>query len=72
MRKEMDQMSTWLNDIRRKNPALANAYAIAGIQPVWALRAMVKALSMHAWLNTPEDNARLSAARFIIRNVKKG
>ena len=32
------------------------------------LRPMVKALQMHEWLNTEEDNVRLAAARHVLRN----
>jgi hypothetical protein len=43
------------------------AWAIIGNQPKWAIRNMVKALSMHTWLNTREDNIRLQAARIALR-----
>ena len=43
------------------------AWAIIGNQPKWAIRNMVKALSVHAWLNTREDNIRLQAARIALR-----
>lgn len=34
----------------------------------WALSNMVRALSFHSWSNTEEENARLIAARFALRN----
>jgi hypothetical protein len=36
-------------------------------QPTWALRNMVKALSMHSWLNTDEQNERLVKARLLLK-----
>ena len=32
-------------------------------KPTWELKNMVKALSMHPWLNTPEETKRLKAAK---------
>lgn len=43
------------------------ARRIAGNQPEWALRNMVKALKIHPWLNTAEDKLRLQAAKVILR-----
>lgn len=31
-------------------------------RPTWELRAMIKALSLHPWLNTPEETQRLADA----------
>ena len=31
------------------------------------LEPMVKALQLHSWLNTPQDEERLAAARFVLR-----
>jgi len=50
---------------------LAEAEKIVGRQPTWALRNMVKALSLHPWLNTETDKQRLKAARIVIRNTRK-
>ena len=61
----------FLDDLRATNPALAEAYALVGNQPLWALRAMVRALGFHAWSNTAEDCARLAAAKYILRNARK-
>lgn len=32
-------------------------------RPTWELKNMVKALSMHPWLNTPEETQRLDNAK---------
>ena len=39
------------------------AREILGNQPKWALRNMARALRMHDWRNTPEDEKRLAALR---------
>ena len=64
-------MSTWLSDLRKKDPKLADAYRVVGNQPVWALRNMVRALSRLTLLNTVEDRQRLKAAKYIIRHYGK-
>lgn len=46
---------------------IEQAKRIAGNQPTWALKNMVKALSLHQWLNDAEDTRRLAAAKFILR-----
>lgn len=43
------------------------ALKIVGKQPRWALRAMVKALKIHPWLNTEEENERLSAGIMVLK-----
>ena len=45
------------------------AMALIGNQSTPALRNMVKALSLpvSAWLNTPEDIERLTAAKYLLR-----
>lgn len=54
------------------NPmTLAEAEKIVGRQPTWALTNMVKALSMHPWLNTEAEDERLYAARMVLRNRRK-
>ena len=40
-------------------------------QPTWALRNMVKALSMHSWLNTDEQNERLVKAKLLLKQRRK-
>ncbi len=47
---------------------IEEARQICGKQPYWALRKMVKALKMHRWLNTDEENKRLHAAQLLLRN----
>jgi hypothetical protein len=43
---------------------------LIGDQPTWALKNMVKALNMLPWLNTPEDELRLKAAKLILKERK--
>ena len=43
------------------------AKQIVGNQPRQALKNMVKALSLHTWLNTPKDDERLKAAKIVLR-----
>ena len=40
-------------------------------QPTYALKNMVKALSMHSWLNTDEQNERLVKARLLLKQRRK-
>jgi hypothetical protein len=62
-------MSTWLKDLKKKNPQLAADYAIVGNQDFISLRNMVKALSLpiSQFINTPEDYKRLEAAKRILK-----
>jgi hypothetical protein len=61
-------MSTWLDDLKKKNPGLAADYALVGNQSGTALRNMVKALSMFGGtMNTAEESARLAAAKRILK-----
>lgn len=43
------------------------AKKIVGNQPLWAIRNMVKALSLHRWLNTPTEEKRLEAAKIVLK-----
>jgi hypothetical protein len=43
---------------------------LVGNRPTWELKNMVKALNMLPWLNTPEDELRLQAAKLIIKERK--
>lgn len=63
-------MSIWLDDLKRDNPAKAADIAIAGGSNSVPLRNMIKALELpiSQFLNTPEDEARLAAAKRIVRN----
>lgn len=63
-------MGTWVDDLKAKNPALAADYAIAGFQSIANLKRMVRALSVLNYLNTKADEARLAAAKRIIRAAK--
>ena len=60
-------MSTWLDDLKKNNPALAADYVLVGNQSKDNLKKMVKALKMHSWLNTQDDNNRLAAAQRILK-----
>jgi len=51
-----------------KQVTLDEAKSIVGNQPTWALKNMVKALSMMTWRNTGEDEKRLEAAKVIIKS----
>ena len=44
---------------------LKEAQKIIGNQPNWAIRNMVRALSLHPWLNTSQDELRLKAAKLL-------
>lgn len=46
---------------------IEQAKRVVGNQPLWALRNMIKALKMHSWLNTHEDNERLKAAQVVLK-----
>jgi len=48
----------------------AEAKKIIGNQPRWAIKNMVKALNIHPWLNTPEENERLAAGKIMLRGRK--
>jgi len=50
------------------NLSTADAKKIVGNQPRYALRNMVKALSMSPWLNTAADTQRLEAAKILLAN----
>ena len=50
---------------------LEEAKKIVGNQPKWAVKNMVKALTMCRWLNTPEEERRLQAGKIIL-NKKNG
>ena len=49
---------------------LAEAKKIVGNQPRWAIKNMVKALSMHSWHNTLEENERLAAGKLVLKGNK--
>ena len=51
--------------------SIDQARAIVGNRAKWELQAMRKALSMHPWLNTAEENQRLQAVRVILSSKGK-
>lgn len=46
---------------------LDQARQILGNRPRWEIDAMRRALSIHQWLNTPEENRRLEACKIYLR-----
>ncbi len=66
-------MSTYLDDIKKNttDAELLAAYDLIGYnRGKQELKAMVKALSLHPFLNTAEEVARLDAAKYIIKKGK--
>ena len=47
---------------------IKRAWKIIGNQPTWAIKNMIKALSMLPALNTPQDFERLTAAKIALKN----
>jgi len=37
-------------------------------RPTWELKQIVRALSLHPWLNTQEENARLERAKKLLKS----
>lgn len=64
-------MSTWIDDLRKTNKPLAEAYAITGNQDRQSLRNMVKALEIGGFFNTEDDEKRLKAAKFILKQGRR-
>ena len=50
---------------------IEEAKKIVGNRPNWELINMVKALSMHNWLNTPEETKRLEAGKLLLKKGVK-
>lgn len=46
------------------------AKSIVGRRARWELIAIKRALSIHAWLNTAEENERLAAVKILLRVTK--
>jgi len=68
-RKKGTTVKTWLDDI--KDPKVRKAYEIVGSQDSTSLSNMIRALSMFGgYLNSPEDNERLAAAK-VVRAYRK-
>lgn len=59
-------MSTWLDDLKKQNPALAADYRLTGNQSIDTLRKMIRALESLPAYNTPQENDRLAAAKRIV------
>lgn len=57
-------MTTWLDDLKRRDPVLARAYVLGG-SPGVAQRNMIRALTLTSRLNTPRDDLRLAAAQLV-------
>jgi hypothetical protein len=58
-------MSVVLGDVMSMNES-----ARLDRRPTWELIAMVKALSLHCWLNTHEENERLRVAKLVLKKRK--
>jgi hypothetical protein len=50
---------------------LDQARDIIGNRAQWEIQAIARALSLHPWINTPQENQRLKAARVILRHARK-
>ena len=50
---------------------IEEAKKIVGNQPKWALKNMVKALSLMPWMNTAEDEKRLEAGKLLLKKGVK-
>ena len=37
-------------------------------RPTWELKQIVRALSLHPWVNTPQENARLERAKKLLKS----
>lgn len=48
---------------------IEHAKTILGNRAKWELQAMRKALSMHPWLNTVQENERLQAVRIVLKSM---
>lgn len=69
-------MSTYIEEKKAKilatDPELYEAYKIVGFNSSdYSLRMTVRALSMCPWLNTIEEEARLKAAKLVLKSMKK-
>ena len=49
---------------------MKQALAIIGNRAKWEIIAMERALSTHAWLNTPDENRRLEACKIVLKGTK--
>lgn len=51
--------------------SVEKAFLIVGHRPLWELQAMRRALSIHQFLNTPEENLRLQAVKVLLKGLRK-
>ena len=42
-------------------------YSVFTHKPTWQLKKMIKALSIHSWLNTDQDKVRLQYAKIALK-----
>lgn len=64
-------MSTYMEELKKRNPEAYRHRVIAGCHPgTVEFRNMVRALKSMPILNTAEDNARLESASWLQRNKK--
>ncbi len=63
-------MSTYLQDLKKANPAKYADRILAGCnhENGGSIYNLIEALSTCSWLNTPEDDKRLAAAKRLMRN----
>ena len=61
-------MGTYYEDLKASNPAKYADMVLAGGNNGVALKNMIKALSMMLILNSFEENARLLAAKRLLKN----
>ena len=48
--------------------SVQEAWSIVGNQPRWAIKNMVRALSMFTAIHTPQEKTRLEAAKICLKN----
>lgn len=66
------KLSPYVKDLMSKHlMTLSEASRITGNQPSWAINHMIKALQLHTWNNTIEDERRLVAAIIYKRTFNK-
>jgi hypothetical protein len=54
----------------REKMTFEQAKKILGNRALWEIKAMIKALSLHSWLNTDEENERLLACKIYLKGKK--
>ena len=61
-------MSSYVEDLKKSNPAKYADYVIAGGNSGVALKNMIRALSILPGLNSEADDLRLAAAKRLLKN----